>query len=170
MEIDKDYVKQEILTIPGMREAIRNQNFDEAFRLCRSTKKRQQLAMSLYLARVDFLKSLSEIPESLFRGFDSLTEIEIPGNIKSIGDLAFFGTNLEKVTFAEGLEKIGDGAFAQTKIKEVHLPKSIKELGSSSLGKAVVYCFLNTKAFNNCTVNEIINEETGELLKDKLER
>ena len=38
MEIDKDYVKQEILTIPGMREAIRNQNFDEAFRLCRSTK------------------------------------------------------------------------------------------------------------------------------------
>ena len=169
-EIDKDYVKQEVLTIPGVREAIRNNDFEKAFELCKSVKKRQQLAMSLYSAKVDFLPYLTRIPDSLFRGFQNLNDITIPGNIKEIGDLAFFGTPLEKVEFQEGVEKIGDGAFAQTKVREVHLPETVKELGENSLGRAKVYCFLTTdnwSVYKKATVNEIINSATGELIKDK---
>ncbi|MBQ6627975.1 MAG: leucine-rich repeat protein [Methanobrevibacter sp.] len=175
VEIDKDFVKQEVLTIPGMREAIRENNFDKAFELCRSVKKRQQLAMSLYIAKVDFMPYITKIPDSLFRGFQNLDELTIPGNIKEIGDLAFFGTPVSKLEIAEGVEKIGDGAFAQTKLREVHLPQSVKELGQNSLGRAKVFCFLTQEQIArdnggkgyNSTSNDIINVETNEVIKPK---
>jgi len=174
MELDKNYVKTEILTIPGLREKLRENKYDEVFDLCKSTAKKRQLAASLYFAKVDFLKYMTRIPDSLFREVENMTSITIPGNIKEIGDLAFFGTGLEEVKFEEGLEKIGNGAFSQTKIKEVHLPKSVKELGQSALGKAVVYCFLTSDKvmepefnFGQFTANDVINQETGELVKER---
>lgn len=172
MELDKVFIKEEVLSIPGIREAIRDRNYDKVFELCKTTKKKQQLALSLYLSRVDFLPYMTSIPESLFRGFSDLKSISIPGNIKEIGDLAFFNSGLDEVDLGEGIEKIGDGAFSQTNIKEIHLPKSIKELGQSSLGKARVYCFINTfedlnrseYSYGHFTVNKILNTETGKPL------
>lgn len=174
MELDKDFVKSEILTIPGVREGIRNNDYDKVFELCKSIKKKQQLAMSLYAAKINFLKYMTSIPESLFRGAENLSDITIPGNIKEIGDLAFFGSSLNEVNFEEGLEKIGAGAFSQTKIKQVNLPKSVNHLGQSALGKAEVYCFLTKDdlgksefSFGDFTVNDIISSETGEVFNER---
>lgn len=172
MELDKTFIKEEILTIPGIREAIRDHKFDEVFKLCKNTKKRQQLALSLYLARVEFLPYMTSIPESLFRGISEIKDVSIPGNIKEIGDLAFFNSGLENVEFGEGVEKIGSGAFAQTGIKEVHLPKSIKELGENCLGRAKVFCFITdveapAYSWGNFTVNTVSNEETKEIIKER---
>lgn len=178
MEVDKEFIKNEVLSIPGLRQAMRENNYDEVFRLCKSTKKINQLAAALYISKVDFLRHMTHIPESMFRGVDLITEITIPGNIKTIGDLAFLQTGLEKLTLEEGVEEIGDGAFAQTKIKEVYLPRSVKKIGRAALGRAEVYCYFSKEDLvgDNPTVNpegntftygNVINQETGEVLKDK---
>lgn len=170
MELDKLYVKEQILTLPGIREAMRENNYDEVFKLCGTTKKRMQLARALNSSGVNFLQHMTSIPESLFRGCDTLLSIKIPGNIKEIGDFAFMGSGLQAVTIEDGVEKIGKGAFAQTAVKEIHIPKSVKELKELSCGKARVWCFMTEdellEASLGCrpTTGNVINEETGEVL------
>ena len=170
MEIDKGFVRDQILTIPGMRQAMAEQNYDEVFRLCQSTKKKMQLAQALFKSNVKFLPYMTEIPESLFRGCEDMMSVIIPGNIKKIGDLAFMGSGLQVVTLEEGIEEIGRGAFAQTPLKEIHLPKSIKKLGELICGKANVFCFLTQEELdritenNDITTKNLTNEETGDSL------
>ena len=180
MELDKNYVKTDILTIPGIREAIRNNDFDEVFKLCGTTRKRMQLARALNASGVNFLNSMTEIPESLFRGYTGMYSIKIPSNIKKIGDFAFMGSGLQAVIIEDGVEEIGRGAFAQTALKEIHLPKSVKEMGELCCGKAKVYCFLTAEEYKNwrdahtdywtnknrISQNDVINEETGEVISE----
>ena len=94
MEIDKDFIKVKVMTIPGLREAMREGNYDEVFRLCGSPKKRMQLAEALTISGVKFLDKMTEIPDSLFRGSEAIGSLEIPANIKKIGHMAFFGSTL----------------------------------------------------------------------------
>lgn len=64
------------------------------------------------LKSVKFGKGLEYIPQGAFKGC-GLTKIEIPGNIKAIGDSAF--ENCEKLTdviLEEGVEEIGRECFA----------------------------------------------------------
>lgn len=117
---------------------------------------------------------MTEIPDSLFRGADNINGIVIPGNIKVIGDLAFFNSSVSDVVFKDGIEVIGDGAFSQTNLKEAHLPKSIKQIGQNALGRAKVFCFLTHDdltlsdfAYAQFTKNTITNEETGEDLRER---
>ena len=175
MELDKEYIKNEILTIPGVREGIRSSNYKEVFNLCRNIKKQRQLALSLYYAKVDFLKYLDSIPDTFFTGATDITELVIPGNIKVIGALAFANSSLAKVTIEEGVEQIKDGAFAHTKVSEIHLPKSINSLGDYALGKSRVYCYLTkedldkpTFNFGSFTTGDVINADTGEVIKSKV--
>ena len=51
------------------------------------------------------------IAEGAFCQCSLITEIDIPGSVKSIGYEAFFGTSLKKVVFHEGLQYIGKSAF-----------------------------------------------------------
>jgi len=130
----------EVLDIPGMRLAIKNNDFDGAFGLCKHAQQRAVLAMGLTGAGIDFLKYMKEIRPAMFRYASTITSIIIPGNIKKIGDFAFFGSSLQSVQLEPGVEEIGDGAFAQTDVKEINLPSSIKSLGEMSLGKAKAIC------------------------------
>ena len=61
-----------------------------------------------------------------------LHEIEIPSQVRIIGESAFLGTAISKVTFHEGLTQIMDYAFKQSCIKEVTLPASLKYIGRQS--------------------------------------
>lgn len=61
-----------------------------------------------------------------------LHEIEIPPQVRIIGESAFLGTAISKVTFHEGLTQIMDYAFKQSCIKEVTLPASLKYIGRQS--------------------------------------
>ena len=47
MELDKLFVKEQVLTIPGIKEAMAADNYDEVFRLCGTTRKRNMLARAL---------------------------------------------------------------------------------------------------------------------------
>lgn len=184
MEIDKELVKK-FLNTPGARQALREGDYDKLFELCGSQKKRSNLAAALYSSNIDFLSKMSNIPEGLFRNCDLLYDIVIPGNIKEIGELAFFGcSNLSTVKIEEGVETIGAGAFSQTKIKEVVLPSTIKKLGEMSFGRAIVLCNFTKEQYdasvevgdginygtgisNTPTVNLVKNANSGEVFKRK---
>lgn len=88
------------------------------------------------LQKIDFGHGIEEIGIGhdcrLFMQCRMLHEIEIPSQVRIIGESAFIGTSISKVTFHEGLTQIMDYAFKQSCIKEVTLPASLKYIGRQS--------------------------------------
>lgn len=88
------------------------------------------------LQKVDFGHGIEEIGIGhdcrLFMRCNMLHEIEIPSQVRIIGESAFLETSISKVTFNEGLTQIMDYAFKQSCIKEVALPASLKYIGRQS--------------------------------------
>lgn len=88
------------------------------------------------LKKVDFGHGIEEIGIGhdcrLFMRCSMLHEIEIPSQVRIIGESAFLETEISKVTFHEGLTQIMDYAFKQSCIKEVTLPASLKYIGIQS--------------------------------------
>ena len=71
---------------------------------------------------------VTEISDMAFYATSSITSIEIPHNIKSIGKGAFYGcTGLKSVTMSNGVESIGDSAFLNCQLlTSVAIPNSVK--------------------------------------------
>ncbi|MBQ8960044.1 MAG: leucine-rich repeat protein [Ruminococcus sp.] len=65
---------------------------------------------------------------------ESLSAIELPGSVKSIGGSAFIKcTALEELTLNEGLETIGRGSFSGcSAIKEVTIPSTVSQISDSA--------------------------------------
>lgn len=88
------------------------------------------------LQKVDFGHGIEEVGIGhdcrLFMRCSMLHEIEIPSQVRIIGESAFLGTAISKVIFHEGLTQIMDYAFKQSCIKEVTLPASLKYIGRQS--------------------------------------
>lgn len=59
----------------------------------------------------------------------SLTSIVLPSNIKSIGDCAFYESNVNEITLNDGIETIGKQCFTGSKIRKINFPSSLKEVG-----------------------------------------
>ncbi len=108
-----------------------------------------------------FGTSNSDIPESLtkvvinsgdrvedfaFRGCSSLTSIEIPGSVTSIGDYVFDGCrSLTSITIPEGVTSIGDDAFLDcTSLTNINIPDSV-----TSIGK---WAFYNCDSLTNINI------------------
>lgn len=66
-----------------------------------------------------------------------LSAVELPAMLESIGDSAFYYTNLTAVNLPETLQAIGSYAFYNTDLTELHLPASLKTIGRN----AFVYCY-----------------------------
>jgi hypothetical protein len=80
---------------------------------------------------------LSNVGHSTFMGDVSLTSVEIPSAVVTIGDYAFKGcTALGLLTFAEPsqsqLSTIGNYAFAENDIVSVFIPPSTKRIGDQA--------------------------------------
>ena len=141
MKFEKNYVRDNILNNKEIVQAIDNNDFETAFTLCDSGKKVANLAWALTVAGIKFLNYMTYVPDAMFMTNENLSAIDIPENIKRIGEAAFAGcSNLEYVTLHEGLEKIEENAFTGcSKLKEITLPSTIKYLEENCLGKATVY-------------------------------
>lgn len=91
------------------------------------------------LKKIDFGHGIEELGIGhdcrLFFGCDMLQEVDIPPQVRIIGESAFLGTEVNKVIFHEGLTQISDFAFRQTKVKEVTLPASLKYIGRENFSK-----------------------------------
>ena len=92
-----------------------------------------------YLTSVTFATpcNLSSIGANAFFNCDSLTGIDIPGSVTSIGDYAFSSCYaLTGVTFATpcNISSIGNSAFDyRTGLTSVTIPSSVTSIGSSHL-------------------------------------
>lgn len=62
----------------------------------------------------------------------SVTSIDIPEGITSIGTMAFKGCPLRNIVLPSTLTTIGDGAFYGTAITEVTIPDSVTTIGGSA--------------------------------------
>ena len=93
---------------------------------------------SSMIQEIDFghgITSLGNYRSSyVFSRCNSLTRIEIPSHIQTIGTGAFFGCkNLSSVKIHEGVQWIRDSAFNECdSLKSVELPSSIKYIGNGS--------------------------------------
>lgn len=77
---------------------------------------------------------VTEIANSAFQDYTSLTEIEIPASVTKIGQYAFLGcSNLTSISLPSGLTELSSGTFAGcSSLSEIFLPDSITTIGDSA--------------------------------------
>ncbi len=94
------------------------------------------------------------IPENAFSHLTSLTDVELPNGLKSIGKNAFSYCDLRDVIVPEGVESICNAAFASnTNLETIDLPESVINIGDS----AFAFC----DALKSITIPQNV-EELGE--------
>ena len=102
-------------------------------------------AMTFDVAKISLPEGITSIPAGLFirqliKGSDkyddypSAGELVIPDGVKSIGNSAFQGLCLTKVTLPDGLETMEQAAFANNKFSKVEIPGSLKSIPKLAFG------------------------------------
>ena len=91
-----------------------------------------ELTEVLYIAGMDPLRYMEKVPEVFL--FDSTqSSIDVPDNVRVIGDFAFMAAKyLKNVHIGNGVTAIGDGAFKEcSSLPEITIPEGVKKLGMS---------------------------------------
>ncbi|NLL95292.1 MAG: leucine-rich repeat protein, partial [Thermoplasmatales archaeon] len=75
--------------------------------------------------------SVTAIGENAFKSCTDLTSVSIPSTVKTIGNMAFYMSNLATVTFTgtSQLETIGENAFRGTRLTSFELPGTVTKIG-----------------------------------------
>lgn len=82
--------------------------------------------------------SLTTIGVGVFRGFSTITQINIPTSVQTIGAYAYAGTGIQEVVFPSALTSIGAGCFANCRsLENVTFSTGMQRVGDG--------------AFKNCT-------------------
>ena len=72
---------------------------------------------------------VSSIGEKAFLNSNMNISLDIPGNVKTIGRMAFANSGISALTLNEGVKTLGDGAFkACTRLSTVTIPNSVTQL------------------------------------------
>lgn len=90
---------------------------------------------------------IRELPKDAFCQCSNLTTIEIPEQVKEIGECAFSGSGLESIKLHEGLEIIENDVFDCVPMIEIEIPSSVERLN---------YCFRDIKTVVLKKYTEII--------------
>lgn len=80
--------------------------------------------------------TVTEIADSVFKGFDRVESVNLPQGLRVIGEQAFFDcTSLVTVTLPEGFTELRHACFKRTGIRRVSFPKSLKAIGHASFAE-----------------------------------
>ncbi len=83
--------------------------------------------------------------------YSNISEISLPSSLISIGKYAFYSSNIESITIPYGVTSIGDYAFAYCgKLKTVNLPDTVTSIGS--------YAFSNCHSLKSITIPKGLTE------------
>lgn len=75
------------------------------------------------------------IPAHAFDGCTYLTEIKLPGSLKSIGRYAFRGCgSISEFVLPSGLTRIEDGTFYGCEMSEIEIPNGVTYIGEEAFG------------------------------------
>ena len=126
------------------------------------------LTYLLMTAGIDPLKYMDEIPDGYLTHISDLISIDIPGNIKSIGNSAFHSCkNLETTTISNGVMNIKAYAFFKcSSLTSIAIPNSVIAIGGSAfsgcskltnvtIGNSIT--FIGAYAFQDCVSLKSIN-------------
>lgn len=81
------------------------------------------------VTKIQFSSTVESIDGCAFYGSSNITEIEIPGNVKTIGSHAFsLCYKLSNLILTEGLEKIS--GFVATSVNELYLPSTVNTISN----------------------------------------
>lgn len=81
------------------------------------------------LREIRIPENVTEIPYTAFNRCASLEKVIFPPHLKSIGELAFYGSGLKKLRLPESGERIGEWAFCRCDALETADLKHIRALG-----------------------------------------
>ena len=111
---------------------------------------------------------ITAIGERARLGMNSVTKIELPDSLTSIGNSAFAGSGIEAIKFPSKLKTIGAEAFSScANLKKIELPDSVEELGiqcfescksleeikfSSNLESIPTRCFEDSESLEEVTI------------------
>ena len=106
--------------------------------------------VKIFIKQVEFLNcNFVTLADNLFNGCTSLTTINLPDSVKSIGNTAFQScSSLTTINLPSSLKSIGDNAFnGCTLLTTINLPDGVTSIGIS--------------AFNGCSSLTTINLPDG---------
>lgn len=84
-------------------------------------------------AEYDIKDGVVTIASGVFYNNTTVSKVHIPATVKNIGTYAFSGCkSLTELELPDGLESIGYGAFAKSGIKEIKIPESVKSIGQDA--------------------------------------
>lgn len=76
------------------------------------------------LSYVELPDNMTELPKGIFWNCKALKRISLPSGLKKIGNAAFYGSGLEKITIPASVTEIDDWAFAWiTNMKTIDIPR-----------------------------------------------
>lgn len=103
------------------------------------------------LKDVKLNEGITEIPEGTFSYCMALNQIELPTELKMIGDSAFAETSLTSIKIPSKVTSIGENAFKHAKFEALVLPDGISEISFEGLA----YCFNLKKLYIPANVKKI---------------
>lgn len=79
------------------------------------------------------MTQLQEIGDFSFAECTSIkaSQLKFPETLKKIGDCAFLGVELNKVTLPESLESLGEGAFTTSTLKTIYIGKNLRKFDNA---------------------------------------
>lgn len=125
---------KEFLRRPRVQEALAKNDLDVVYNLINYEWSvdfsPNDLTEYLYSINVNPLEYVTHIHDYMFMSFDSMIEIHISGNIKSIGEYAFKDcVELERVYIDDGLENISTAAFIKcVNLKHISIPPTVQKI------------------------------------------
>jgi len=106
---------------------------------------------SSYFDEIVFNSKLKTIDNDAFGGCECITSFTVPSTLESIGNYAFYNTNINTLNYDDNptLKYIGEYAFYDTNIESLYIPNSVIKI--------------DNYAFQNCPITNISFEENSNL-------
>lgn len=94
----------------------------------------QAFLKNIGITRLEISEGVTEIGDSAFRDCTKLNSVVIPGSVTNIGGNAFGGTFRYggTVTIGEGVKTIGESAFYNSNVSTLRLPSTLERIENSA--------------------------------------
>lgn len=116
-----------------------------------------------YIKEVEISGNITSIGDYVFYSyFGKIESVILPNTIKKIGKSAFLGTSIKSIYLPEGLQSIGGNAFAKCKeLKSVSIPSSVVSIGVNAFSSSGLESLYIPETVTDFNLINIVNNCTS---------